>query len=77
MPDFEVYRMKTQQDVAKYCSNEFVEKNEDMMSTRKRRALIVENQALSFITEYEQYQLNFVRVSKTCEAVICCRLRPG
>lgn len=77
MPDFEVYRMKTQQDVAKYCSNEFVEKNEDMMSTKKRRALIVENLALSFITEYEQYQLNFVRVSKTCEAVICCRLRPG
>ena len=47
------------------------------MSTQKKRALIVENTALSYITEVADYEMNFVRVSKTCEAVVCCRLRPG
>ena len=39
--------------------------------------MIVENTALSYITEFVDYEMNFIRVSKTCEAVICCRLRPG
>lgn len=61
----------------KYCSNDFAEQNESLMSTQKKRALIVENTALSYITEVADYEMNFVRVSKTCEAVVCCRLRPG
>ena len=75
--DFEVFRLKDVKDVRKYCSNEFVEQNENLMSTKKKRAMIVENTALSFITNSEDFEMNFVRVSKTCEAVICCRLRPG
>jgi len=63
--------------VAKYCSDEFVVQNEDLVASQKARALIVENTALSFIAENSHLQVNFVRVSKTCEAVICCRLRPG
>lgn len=47
------------------------------MSEQKKRALIVENIALTYITEVTEYEMNFIRVSKTCEAVICCRLRPG
>ena len=39
--------------------------------------MIIENTALSFITEIKDFTINFIRVSKTCEAVICCRLRPG
>ncbi len=39
--------------------------------------MVIENTALSFITEIKDYTINFIRVSKTCEAVICCRLRPG
>ena len=72
-----MFRLKDVKDVRKYCSNEFVEQNENMMSTKKKRAMIVENTALSFITNSEDFEMNFVRVSKTCEAVICCRLRPG
>lgn len=39
--------------------------------------MIVENTALSYITEVENFEMNFVRISKTMESVICCRLRPG
>ena len=47
------------------------------MTSQKKRAMIVENTALSYITERDDFEMNFIRVSKTCEAVICCRLRPG
>lgn len=47
------------------------------MAMRRQRAIIVENTALSYITEFQKFEMNFVRISKTCEAVICCRLRPG
>ena len=50
-PEFEVYRLKDKADVAKYCSNEFVQQNENLMSTQKKRAMIIENTSLSFITE--------------------------
>jgi magnesium-transporting ATPase (P-type) len=30
-PEFEVFRLKGRQDVAKYCSNEFVEQNENLI----------------------------------------------
>lgn len=63
--------------MAKYCSNEFVSQNENLMASKKRRAMVIENTALSFITEVSEYEINFIRVSKTCESVICCRLRPG
>lgn len=75
--DFEVFRLKDAKDVKTYCSSEFVEQNENLMTSQKKRAMIVENTALSLITERDDFEMNFIRVSKTCEAVICCRLRPG
>ena len=46
------------------------------MKNKKRRALIVEAPALISITERADLEINFIRVSKTCEAVICCRVSP-
>ena len=76
-PDFEIYRLKDKKDVNLYCSDEFVQKNESLMDTGKSRAMIVENTALSSIMDDPDMKINFIRVSKTCEACICCRLRPG
>ena len=76
-PEFEVYRLKDKLDVQRYCSNEFVIQNENLMAQGKKRAMVIENVALSHIMESSHTEMNFVRVSKTCEAVICCRLRPG
>ena len=38
--------------------------------------MIVEAPALISITERDDLEVNFIRVSKTCEAVICCRVSP-
>lgn len=32
---------------------------------------------MTYITDNRNFTMNFIRISKTCEAVVCCRLRPG
>ena len=46
------------------------------MKLKKRRAIVVQNEALAYISNDDRYRQNFIRISKTCEAVICCRVSP-
>lgn len=39
--------------------------------------LLVEAKALGIILENIAYKTTFLKISKTCEAVICCRVSPG
>ena len=43
--------MQNRTDVAKYCSDEFVAKNESLVENQVKRALMIENVALSHIME--------------------------
>ena len=70
------YELKSKQDVALVCSAAGIQQNEQLMREKKRRVLIVQNEALATITAVDQFRTNFIRISKTCEAVICCRVSP-
>ena len=37
---------------------------------------MVQNEALAIISNTDSFRSNFIRISKTCEAVICCRVSP-
>lgn len=37
---------------------------------------MVQNEALAMISSSDAFRNNFIRISKTCEAVICCRVSP-
>ena len=39
--------------------------------------LLVEASALGIILEDPKFKANFIKISKTAEAVICCRVSPG
>jgi phospholipid-transporting ATPase len=41
------------------------------------KGLLVESQALSIILENKYFKSCFLKIAKTCEAVICCRVSPG
>ena len=41
------------------------------------QGMLVEASALKEILNNETYKMYFVRIAKTCEAVICCRVSPG
>lgn len=74
--DFEIYRIRTREQVEQFCTEEFARKNEQLMKSKKKRALIIEATALTLLTERLDLEINFIRISKSCEAVICCRVSP-
>lgn len=39
--------------------------------------MLVEAGALNMILANMEYKKNFLKISKTCEAVICCRVSPS
>ncbi len=47
-----------------------------MLKEQKKRGLLVEAQALNMILADIMLKKNFIKIAKTCEAVICCRVSP-
>jgi P-type E1-E2 ATPase len=39
--------------------------------------ILVEAMALTIILKSNYFRFRFLQISKTCEAVICCRVSPG
>jgi magnesium-transporting ATPase (P-type) len=54
-----------------------VEANKKRVIYGKTRCLLVEASALTTIFSSKFLKLQFLKISKTCEAVICCRVSPG
>lgn len=48
-----------------------------MIKSNKLKGLLVEASALGLILDEPSYKSFFIRIAKTCEAVICCRVSPG
>lgn len=71
-----IYELRNKSDVLRVCSQEGVTQNEELMKKNLRRAIIVQNEALATISSDETYRRFFIQISKTCEAVICCRVSP-
>lgn len=71
-----IYELRDKKDVERICCWDGIKHNEKLMHERKRRIIIVQNEALASIYGVSEYRQNFIRISKTCEAVICCRVSP-
>lgn len=71
-----LYELRNKKDVEQICCQKGIQKNESLMSERKRRVIIVESEALASIYSISEFRQYFIRISKTCEAVICCRVSP-
>jgi|TARA_B110000285_G_C15102906_1_gene606089 phospholipid-transporting ATPase len=54
-----------------------VAKNNALTKSGKLKGLLVEASALGIVLENPVYKSYFIRIAKTCEAVICCRVSPG
>lgn len=55
-----IYELKNKDHVAQVCSEAGVAKNEEYMKQLKRRAIIVQNEALATISSDENYRRNFI-----------------
>jgi hypothetical protein len=47
------------------------------MKTTTKLGVLVEASALAIISSNEKYKGYFVKIAKTAEACICCRVSPG
>jgi len=74
--DMTVWKLSTMEDVETICSDERVALNNQMIIEQKKRGLLVEAQALNMILANIIFKKNFVKIAKSCEAVICCRVSP-
>jgi magnesium-transporting ATPase (P-type) len=48
-----------------------------MLLQEKKRGLLVEAGSLSLILSSADFKKNFLKIAKSCEAVICCRVSPA
>lgn len=71
------HRLSTKENVEVFCTQEMIKKNQQRMEAGEMLGILVEAKALGFILENEVWKANFLKISKTAEAVIACRVSPG
>jgi phospholipid-translocating ATPase len=75
--DMIVKRLSNLETVRSFCTDKQIEANDQRLTAGKMMGLLVEAQALKIILENIAFKTAFLKISKTCEAVICCRVSPG
>ena len=75
--DMTIWRCSNEADVRRYINKDSVENNKHLVAEQQKRAFLVEAGALNVIMADDATRANFVRIAKTCEAVICCRVSPS
>lgn len=72
-----VWKLASPVEVEDICSEARVKENQSMQLQGIMRGMIVEASALSLILSNIQFKKNFIKIAKSCEAVICCRVSPS
>ena len=76
-PDMSVMRMShTDLVECKKYMDECVDIYKLCIANNKKKALLIEGDALSIITSNQDLKEKFIHIAKNCEAVICCRVTP-
>ena len=76
-PSMLVYRVSSKKEVAEVCTYEKSLENEELMLNGKQRGLLLEASALNLILSNLQTTQWFIKIAKSCEAVVCCRVSPS
>lgn len=72
-----VWKISTKEEVEAICSQAKVDENTALIRQEQKRGLLVEAGALTLILSSLEYKKHFLKISKSCEAVICCRVSPS
>lgn len=72
-----VWKMSTKVDVESVCCSARVQENQQLLLALQKRGLLVEAGALNIILTSMEYKKHFLKIAKSCEAVVCCRVSPS
>ena len=75
--DFHIYRINDLESMNEICSLPTLEQNDQKLKKGEKRGLIVEGSWLLAILNDPVKKAYFLSLSKTCTAVICCRVSPS
>lgn len=73
----QIHRLSDKGSVEKFCTEDMVRKNNERIKKEEMMGILVEAKALALILDNYIYREKFLQISKTSEAVICCRVSPG
>ena len=73
----QIYRLSNHKNVAEFCTDQMVLRNQVRINKGTMMGLLVEASALQIILDDFEFKEKFLKISKTSEAVICCRVSPG
>lgn len=76
-PDMSVMRFSyTNLSQVKKYMDECVDIYKLCIANNKKKAFLIDGDALNIITSHADLKEKFIHISKNCEAVICCRVTP-
>lgn len=75
--DMVIWKISTLADVKAICCEEKAKENEKLIKSQSKRGMLVEAGALTHILAQPDFKKYFLKISKSCEAVICCRVSPS
>jgi len=75
--EMKVFRIASEAEAKEVCSEKTVQENEKLRKEFKERGLLVEANSLRIVLANPEYRKNFLKIAKSCEAVICCRVSPS
>lgn len=78
-PDMDIIKCRSKEDVDKNFNKEKAHLNETLCILGKRRALIMEHDAVQYVLNDKSYKIKrwFLKMSVTFESIICCRVSPS
>ena len=77
--EMEIFRCRSEEDVKALFNRENAKQNEIDIINGKKKALIIEADALKIVLEKDNLKIQrwFLKISKSLETVICCRVSPS
>lgn len=75
--DMVIFQAQGSKEAEKLFTEELVRNNQNMMEELRKRAVIFDAEALTFLTKTPQSLKHFITVAKTCNSVILSRASPS
>lgn len=80
--EMQVIKIRAEEDVLNFFTKKNALENEMIIMNGCKRALLIEADALKFVLETDDGQISdqtrwFLKMSRTMETVICCRVSPS
>jgi phospholipid-transporting ATPase len=77
IPSMRIHKISNDDELELFCSDEMIELNHERIKQGEKWGILLEAGPLQSMLDLDFLKVNFLQISKTCEAVVCCRVSPN